>query len=501
MNKIILVIALLLSFISTAFAQGGHNHNHAPGVGTKEMLDIAIGKKIVAKPYIQAMGSVNEEAQYYFWQAMGFWYGFDWLDAARSLKMALKIEPNFLPAKAFLVTNLAELGLTEEIYAELPEASSTAGIKKLNTKFQAFTKVLQKQMLAKTGGEERAFFNELSQFQRAYPSDANAAAMLAYNFHAQVGGLSNAISILKSVVANEENHFGAHHYLTHLYEASAQYESAFKHGQEFAKRAQIIPHGWHMAGHIAGRIKSDKGPWKVAIGYFEKAHTLHMQWSKDFHAKPEADWHYQHNLHLMSVAYFADHNTEKAAMYSKMACDLGMSGMYDCFNHADILINQQKFDEALLALKTIQSNGMNMQNAVMQAMAQIMTAEILMVTGKVSTPNELGKTLDMNIIKASNDRLVFQRYNRMVNLVRVMFAPEQMKQKALTSLLEEDFSKNFAAAGFDTWANAFLVAENYNIYLQLACQPKAAEQLIGLIQKHIDADYRTENNNFSCRTQ
>ena len=61
---------------------------------------------------------------------------------------------------------------------------------------------------------------------------------------------SKAIALLETVVAHNDNAFGAHHYLIHGYEGSETPERAWHACRRYPELVPNIPHALHMPGHI-----------------------------------------------------------------------------------------------------------------------------------------------------------------------------------------------------------------------------------------------------------
>jgi tetratricopeptide (TPR) repeat protein len=92
----------------------------------------------------------------------------------------------------------------------------------------------------------------------AYPDDEEAASMLGL---ALLDGYDSVtkkprtntlegIALLEKIVAKNDNHFGAHHYLIHGYEGSETPERAWHACRRYPELVPNIPHALHMPGHI-----------------------------------------------------------------------------------------------------------------------------------------------------------------------------------------------------------------------------------------------------------
>ena len=102
-----------------------------------------------------------------------------------------------------------------------------------------------------------------------------------------------AIKLLEEVVAKDDSHFGAHHYLIHAYEGSKTPEKAWHANQRYAGLVTNIPHAAHMPGHIYAQ--SDK--IQEAISAFSAAAAIEQKWIESDSLYPQG--HHGHNVHFL----------------------------------------------------------------------------------------------------------------------------------------------------------------------------------------------------------
>src|SRR5207244_12071063 len=84
-----------------------------------------------------------------------------------------------------------------------------------------------------------------------------------------------AIALFEEVVAKNDAHFGAHHYLIHAWEGSKTPEKAWRACERYAQLVPNIPHALHMPGHIYAQ--SDK--IQEAIASFTTAAENETTWT------------------------------------------------------------------------------------------------------------------------------------------------------------------------------------------------------------------------------
>jgi hypothetical protein len=148
---------------------------------------------------------------------------------------------------------------------------------------------------------DAAYIAALRKLVAEYPDDLEAKSMLGL---ATDNGFTpadkeprantlEAIKLLEEVVARDDSHFGAHHYLIHAYEGSKTPEKAWHANQRYAGLVTNIPHAAHMPGHIYAQ--SDK--IQEAISAFSAAAAIELKWLESDSLYPNG--HHGHNVHFL----------------------------------------------------------------------------------------------------------------------------------------------------------------------------------------------------------
>ena len=148
---------------------------------------------------------------------------------------------------------------------------------------------------------DAAYITGLRKLVAAYPGDLEAKSMLGLAIDNGFESASKAprahtmeaIALLEEVVAKDDTHFGAHHYLIHAYEGSKMPEKAWHANQRYAGLVTNIPHALHMPGHIYAQ--SDK--IQEAISAFSAAAANEQKWIASDTLYPTG--HYGHNVHFL----------------------------------------------------------------------------------------------------------------------------------------------------------------------------------------------------------
>ncbi|HEV2983454.1 MAG TPA: hypothetical protein VGX46_03655, partial [Vicinamibacterales bacterium] len=148
---------------------------------------------------------------------------------------------------------------------------------------------------------DAAYIAGLRKLVASYPDDLDAKSMLGLAIDNGFESVTKeprahtmeAIQLLEEVVAKDDTHFGAHHYLIHAYEGSKTPEKAWHASERYASLVTNIPHALHMPGHIYAQ--SDK--IQEAISAFSAAAENELKWLGADSLYPNG--HHGHNVHFL----------------------------------------------------------------------------------------------------------------------------------------------------------------------------------------------------------
>jgi tetratricopeptide (TPR) repeat protein len=148
---------------------------------------------------------------------------------------------------------------------------------------------------------DAAYIAALRRLAAAYPDDLDAKSMLGLALDNGFDPVTKeprahtmeAIALLQEIVAQDDEHFGAHHYLIHAWEGSKTPEHAWHACERYAALVTNIPHALHMPGHIFAQ--SDKIP--EAIAAFTAAAENELTWLSADSLYPNG--HHGHNVHFL----------------------------------------------------------------------------------------------------------------------------------------------------------------------------------------------------------
>ena len=142
----------------------------------------------------------------------------------------------------------------------------------------------------------------------AYPDDLEAKSILGLALLDGYDSVTKAprthtvegTTLLHEVIAKNDNHFGAHHYLIHGWEGSTTPEKAWPSCKRYPELVPNIPHALHMPGHIYAQ--SDK--IDEAIAAFAAAADNELKWiNADV---LYSNGHHGHNVHFLVHAMNLD---------------------------------------------------------------------------------------------------------------------------------------------------------------------------------------------------
>ncbi len=282
--------------------------------------------------------TVSEEARKFFNQGISQMHSFWFLESERSFLQAATLDPNM--AMAYWGMSVSAAGDYRPAFQLIrdpneggrmaaPEATRTepAAIAR-STNGAALSPAIRAREAAekamslrdKVSARERMYIEAewarrnpasktrdldhiaaLRKLVTAYPDDEEAASILGL---ALLDGFDSVtkqprtntlegIALLEKVVANNDEHFGAHHYLIHGYEGSETPERAWHACRRYPELVPNIPHALHMPGHIYAQ--SDR--IDDAIAAFNSAAENERGYMKADVLYPNG--HHGHNVHFM----------------------------------------------------------------------------------------------------------------------------------------------------------------------------------------------------------
>jgi tetratricopeptide (TPR) repeat protein len=300
----------------------------------------------------EAVTTSSAEARAFYDQGMNYLHGYVWIEAARSFRQALRLDPDL--AMAWIGLSRIYSGLDDPQAARDALARAEALAAKASPREQRRIALRAKQLeaMAEIGdaAKHAAYKKAIDDALAVDIGDANLwlirgnAEEASAAGRGQRGGTASTAFYLEALRLAPDNG-AAHHYLTHSYETIAQIPLALEHGEAYARLAPSIPHSHHMWGHDLRRV----GRVDDAIAAFRRTDELEKAYYAAERIDAALDWHHVHNLDLLATAYQHKGQMRKAEATMREATALPPLTDYIEFNQKLLpvfLLGRQRWDEA-----------------------------------------------------------------------------------------------------------------------------------------------------------
>ena len=205
------------------------------------------------------VSTASPECQAYFDQALGYYYSYVWMEAARSFETALKYDPNCALAWWGLSKACEKWG--KAAYAP-PLKKAQELLPYANEREQRLIKArLQEKGLVegiKVEDRKKEAIKTLDELLALFDDDEEA-----WFARSQVAeGPNSSVPFHKAQLRLNPQHPGAHHELVHHYENIRRPALGWPHAEGYVQSSPGIPHALHMQAHLAMRI----GKWEKTTG-------------------------------------------------------------------------------------------------------------------------------------------------------------------------------------------------------------------------------------------
>jgi tetratricopeptide (TPR) repeat protein len=360
------IFGLLCFSILLAAARTQAQHEGHPGQSATEWVP----REVLERPVTlrQGIGTVHEavttaspQAQAFHDQGLAYLHSFVWIEAARSFRQALRLDPKL--AMAHLGLSYAYSGLEDywAARAAFENAQALAGNVSERERVRLDLRGLQLEAMADSSNLDKyvAYFKAIDAALRADPDNIQlwllrGNAQEGTPFGYGQGGGPASIQSYEAALARAPDNFAAHHYLTHSLENIGRIEEALAHGEVYARSAPAIPHAHHMYGHDLRRV----GRTEEAIEQFRKAEDLENTYYRAQNISPAYDWHHVHNLNLLANCYQYLGQMKAAEHLLREASSLPVYKDYLAINRKEwpeFLLGRGRAREALAAAQTMAS--------------------------------------------------------------------------------------------------------------------------------------------------
>jgi tetratricopeptide (TPR) repeat protein len=250
--------------------------------------------------------TASPDANKFYDQGVAYLHSFVWIEAARSFNQALRIDPNLAMADVGLSYALGELGLSPQAREATDRAQSLVRLvtPKERVKIEIRKAQLDSAAAPNDPALRAAYRRKLEESVAAYPDDVELLLLVgqsqdpSHDGHGMNVG-STSLPFYLQALTKSPDYFATHHFLTHAYENTHEFDRAVVHAERYAQLAYDVPHAHHMYGHVLRRLNR----MKDAIAQFEKADQIETAYLKAEAIPPRYDWHYRHNLSLLGTSY------------------------------------------------------------------------------------------------------------------------------------------------------------------------------------------------------
>lgn len=300
-----------------------------------------------------AVTTRSAEAQALYDQGLAYLHSYVWIEAARSFNQAIRLDPNLALAHVGLSYAYAECNKPEAARTALSRAQALSKGSGAHERLHIDARAAQ--LAAEAAPADRtklaAYRTFLDGALRQQPSDAElwilrGVAESPDPTDRGQGSVVSAVPFYEKALAL--GGVSAHHYLTHAYENSAQYQKAVEHGGAYAALAPNVPHALHMHGHVLRRTAQIGR----AVAAFEEADRVQKAYFAAEKIPPEYEWHHEHNLDLLGSSYQYLGQMARAERELRAAFELPSTlavQMYNKRGWPEFLISRGRLDEALVA--------------------------------------------------------------------------------------------------------------------------------------------------------
>lgn len=332
----------------------------------------------------------SKDAQAFYDQGLNYLHGYVWIEAARSFRQALRVDPQL--AMAWVGLSRVYSGLDDAGAARQASSRAEALAQGAGAREQRRVALRAKQLEAMEDVWNQSKHAEYKRaIDEALAADIADAELWLLRGNAEEPtaagrgqrGTAASVAFYARALALAPDHTAAHHYLVHSYETIGRIPEALVHGEAFARLAPAVPHAHHMWGHDLRRV----GRIDDAIAAFRRTDELERAYYAAESIPAELDWHHVHNLDLLATAYQHRGRMELAEATMREAAALRAPIDRVEFDQKMLpvfLLGRQRWDEALAAARTLARGRWAATRAVGHALA----GHALLASGRAADARE-----------------------------------------------------------------------------------------------------------------
>ncbi len=364
--------------------------------------------------YRYRVGTASDLCQQYCDQALGFYYSYVWIEAARSFETALRHDPDCAFAWMGLNRGLEKWGGGSKVPgANGLLAAVGGGIQpklpdQLTKSPRDFALEKAKALMPKASHREQllitAKLQEKGMWPDVKPDDRRkkAAATLdelltlydddeeGWFARAQVtdGGNSQAV-FYKALLKVNPLHPGANHEFVHFFENVQRPALGWPYAEKYMESSPGLPHAFHMQAHLAMRI----GKWQFTSDWSARAVAMEKKYHEYQGVKPNEDHQFSHHMETLTKGLVHDGRFAEAVAVKADAEGYKYAFKPEWFRMAVAQKNWAETGKTIDALRKSDKQGAAYHAALValeQGDTSRATAEvdILRGTGKAAGRNE-----------------------------------------------------------------------------------------------------------------
>jgi tetratricopeptide (TPR) repeat protein len=277
--------------------------------------------------YRYGVGTANKECQAFLDQALGMYYSYVWMEAARAAETALTHDPECAYGWLILHRSLEKYGrggatpktgglagvLGGPGFATLPDKFTKSPIdyslemaRKLMPKASHREQLLiqsrlqEKGMWPNVGPDDRKkkAAQSLDELLMLYDDDQEA-----WFWRAQLADDGNAKAVFyKALLKVNPLHPGANHELVHYFENVRRPALGWSCAEAYIRSSPGIPHAFHMQAHLGMRI----GKWGSTTDWSWKAIELQIAYHRYQGVEPREDHQFNHHMETLTRSLVHD---------------------------------------------------------------------------------------------------------------------------------------------------------------------------------------------------
>ena len=307
----------------------------------------------------EAVTTSSAEAQAFYDQGLNYLESYVWIEASRSFRQALRLDPQM--AMAWIGLSYVHSGLNNPQAAQQLFDRGKALASGVSERERRRIEIRGKQIEALADLEDTGSFLAYKKaIEDALGGDLDNPQLWLLRGNAEEAnasgrgqrGTASSVAFYERVLRLVPDHASAHHYLVHSYETIGRIDKALAHGEAFARLAPSIPHAAHMWAHNLRRV----GRTDEAIAQFLKTDALERAYYQAEGIDPSFDWHHGHNLDLLATSYQHKGQMGLAERTMREAASLSPVDAMRAFSLRELpnfLIHRSRYAEALEAARAM----------------------------------------------------------------------------------------------------------------------------------------------------